>query len=380
MVETINNVTCGNHMKTHSLVLSLTLLIVVGCSKDNGPNNSGGSNPAGSNDQTIDNINAANGDISVALDRDNKLHVCYESFNIGLKYATNKTGTWATTMIFSENSNTANGGGSDITVDSSGFVHIVYATFSISGGDTAGIVYATNRSGSWVRTTITYSTVGQFSGVGIAVTPAGKTHIVYGDQTMHVIYKNNLAGSWTSGGVLGTYWTDVRPRLALDASNNLYVAYEHGGEGTLHLQVISSAGSLVSNSIIDGDAGSGTSVGWSPHIAINKTNGAVLVSYWNYNDHLLRLYNGGTITTLDTLTNWTAPAIVTDNGGKTYICYTDLATNQLCYVSNKTGDWLSEILPVSAISRNSDLAVESTGKVDFIYCLRGANALKLVSK
>ncbi len=367
-------------MKTYSYFLPLALLIFAGCSKDDAPNNSGDGNPPGADGQTIDIVNAANGDISAALDRNDKLHICYESFNTGLKYATNKTGAWATTMIFSENASTTNSGFSDIAVDSSGFAHIAYTTFAMSTGDTASIIYATNKSGSWVSARIAFTSVGQLSGVGIAVTPGGKAHVVYGDQTMHVSYKNNLSGSWTSAGVLGSYWTSVRPRLALDASNNVYVAYEHGGEGTLHLQVINSAGAPVSNSILDGVVGSGTSVGWSPHIAINKTNGAVLVSYWNYDSHLLRLSSGGTITTLDTLTNWTASAIVTDNGGKTHICYTDLAANQLRYASNKTGTMVNEILPVSAISMNSDLAVESTGRVDFIYCVRGANALKIFSR
>jgi hypothetical protein len=203
---------------------------------------------------------------------------------------------------------------------------------------------------------------------------------VYGDQTGYVAYRNNLAGSWTGAGFLGSYWTNVRPRLALDASNNVYVAYEHGGEGTLHLQVINAAGTPVSNSILDGVPGSGMSVGWSPHIAINRTTGSVLIPYWNYDSRLLRLYNGGTITTLDTLTNWTAPAIVTDNNGKAHICYTDLATSQLRYVNNTTGTWAGADLPVSVISRNSDIAVESTGRVHFIYCVKGANALNVVSR
>lgn len=367
-------------MKIHSLILSLTLLIFAGCSKDDSSSNPGGGNPPGSDNQTIDNVNAANGDISVAIDRNDKLHVCYQSFNISLKYATNKTGAWVTTTLYSENAGTSNSGFSDIAVDSSGSVHIVYTTFAMSAGDTASIIYATNTSGSWVNTTVAWCTVGQLSGVGIAVTPGGKAHIVYGDQTMHVCYKNNLSGSWTSARDLGTYWTELRPRLALDAGNNVYVAYEHGGEGTLRLQVINSAGTPVSNSILDGVSGSGTSVGWSPHIAINRTNGNVLITYWNYDTHLLRIYNGGTITTLDTLTNWISPAIVTDNNGKAHICYTDLSASQLWYVNNTTGPWVGESLPVSVISKNSDLAVESTGKVDVIYCLKGANALRVVSK
>jgi hypothetical protein len=367
-------------MHLTSSVFLLVMVVLIGCSKDDGPSSPGDGTTGGSGAQTIDNVNAANGDISAVLDRDNKLHVCYESFNRGLKYATNKSGVWATTMIFTETPSTSNGGGSDIGVDSSGFVHIVYATFSMRAGDTASIMYATNRSGSWVTTRIAFTTVGQMSGVGIAVTPGGKSHVAYGDYTGHVAYKNNLSSVWMGSGLLGTYWTNVRPRLALDASNNVYVAYEHGGEGTLHLQVINAAGTLLSNSILDGVPGSGTSVGWSPHIAINRITGSVLISYWNYDSRLLKLYNGGTITTLDTVTNWTAPAIVTDNNGKAHICYTDLSDSQLRYVSNKTGTWVGTHLPVSVVSRSSDIAVESTGKVHFIYCVKDANALNVISR
>ena len=368
-------------MKSYSTGLLLAFVIFLGCSKDNDPGNPGAGNPPGTADnQTIDNVNAANGDISLAIDRNDKLHVCYQSFNISLKYATNRTGAWVTTTMFSEDTSTSNSGFSDLAVDSSGAVHIVYTTFAMSAGDTARIIYATNKSGSWVNTTIAFCSVGPLSGAGIAVTPGGKAHIVYGDQTMHVCYRNNLSGTWTNAGVLGTYWTEVRPRLALDAINNVYVAYEHGGEWTLHLQVINSGGVPVSNSIVDGVSGSGTSVGWSPHIAINKANNNVLITYWNYDGRLLRLSNNGAKTTLDSLTNWTLPAIVMDNNGKAHVCYTDLSTSQLCYLSNKDGAWVNEILPVSVISKSSDIAVESTGKVDVVYCLRGANTLKIVSR
>lgn len=345
-------------MKTYLWLFTLIFFLLAGCSKNS--SNPAGNTDGSSNIQTIDNVNAANGDISAAIDGNNKLHAAYFSFNLGLKYATNKTGSWVTTMIHAEDTSTTISG--------------------LKVSDESAVYYATNKTGSWVKTKIAYATGSDFSGAGLAVTSTGKVHIVYGDQTMRLIYKHNLSGSWTSAGNLGSYWASVRPRLALDASNNVYVAYEHGGEGTLHLQVINSAGSLVSNSILDGVIGSGMSVGWSPDIAINKTNGAAIIPYWNYDSKLLKIYNGGTITTLDTLNNWTEPGIVTDNSGKAHICYTDLSTNELYYVSNKTGAWVREKLPVSVISKNSALVIESTGKLHFIYCVKGVNALRVITK
>jgi hypothetical protein len=361
-------------MKSYLIALILILLLLTGCSKNSG--NPAGNSDSTSNTQTIDNVNAANGDISATIDKNNKIHIVYNSFNLGIKYATNKTGSWVTTMIHAEDSTMYMTTYNDIAVDSSGFVHIVYTTSWMVVTGEAAVYYATNKTGSWVKTKLAYAIGADFSGCGLAVTSAVKVHIVYGDNTMHLMYKNNLSGTWTGAGNLGTYWTSVRPRLALDVSNNVYVAYEHGGEQTLHLQVINSTGSLVSNSII----GSGTSAGWSPDIAINKITGAAIIPSWNYDTHLLNVYNGGTVTTLDTLTNWIDPAIKTDISGKAHMCYTDLSTNELYYASNKTGTWIKEKLPVSVVSRSSDLVIESTGKIDFIYCVKGANELKIVSK
>ncbi len=367
-------------MKTYIWLFTLIILLLGGCSKESTNPIVNDDGTLNSNIQTIDNVNAANGDVSTAIDGNNKLHVAYFSFNLGLKYATNKTGSWVSTMIHPEDTSTTMSVYNDIAVDSSGFAHIVYTISGLRVTDESAVYYATNKTGIWVKTKIAFATGSDFSGAGLAVTSTGNVHIVYGDHTMSLMYKHNLSGSWTSAGNLGSYWTSVRPRLALDASNNVYVAYEHGGEGTLHLQVINSAGSLVSNSILDGVSGSGVSVGWSPDIAINKTNGFVLTPYWNYDSKLLKIYNGGTITTLDTLNNWTDPAIVTDISGKAHICYTDLTTYELYYVSNKTGPWVKEIITASVTARGSALVVEPTGKLHFIYCVKGVNSLRVITK
>ncbi|MBA4311358.1 MAG: hypothetical protein C0417_01890 [Chlorobiaceae bacterium] len=370
-------------MKTYLYLLVLISILFISCSKkESTPTDTSYDDidyPIPDN-STIDNVNAANGDISAAIDASDKIHVAYFSFNLGLKYATNKTGSWVATMIHPEDTNTTMSIYNDIALDSNGFVHIVYNASGLTLSDTSAIYYVTNKLGTWVRTTIASSIGSDFSGAGIAVASTGKVHIVYGNNSADLFYINNLSGSWSGPARIGSYWTGVRPRLALDANNNVYVAYEHGGEGTLHLQTISSTGSLILNSILDGVPGSGDSRGWSPDIAINKTNGSVLIPYWNYGNKLLNLYDAGTISRVDSLVNWTDPAIVTDVNGKAYICYTNLSTSELYLTSNKTGSWVKEKLPVSVISRSSNLVVESTGKIDFIYCLKGANALKVVSK
>ncbi|MFA4948993.1 MAG: hypothetical protein WC674_10895 [Candidatus Krumholzibacteriia bacterium] len=358
-----------------SLVL---LLLLMSCSKnESNPANGSGGSPTVDN-STVDNVNATNGDVSAAIDGNDKIHVAYFSFNRGLKYATNKTGPWVATMIHPEDTTTSTGYFNDIAVDNSGFVHIVYVTDGVTMNDTSAIYYATNKSGVWVKTKIAHAIGSGFSGAGIAVTSLGKVHIVYGNSSWDLCYTNDLSGVWSGHVRIGSYWTNVRPRLALDANNNVYAAYEHGGEGSLHLQTINSSGDLVFNSILDG-GNLGDARGWNPDIAINKTNGSVLISYWNYDSNLLKLYNAGTITTMDTLTNGTNPAVVTDDNGKAYVCYTDLSTDELYLVTNRTGSWASEKLPVSIVGSYSAVVVESTGKIDIIYNVLGAS-LKVISK
>jgi hypothetical protein len=366
-------------MKTILLIPILILGLLTGCSKDSTPAGSGEGTPGTTAGTLIDNVSAPNNDISAAIDKNDKLHVCYESFNTDLRYATNKSGTWVKTILFTETAQLSNGGCNDIAVDSSGFVHIVYVTFAMSMNDTSTIMYATNRSGSWTQTRVAFAPNSQVSGAGIAVTPGGKVHIAYGDQASRLRYRNNLSGTWSGALDLGSFWASVRPRLALDATNNVFIAYEHGGERTLRLQVINSSGSPVSNSILDGVPGSGISVGWTPAIAVNRTNGTLLVPYWNYDSQLLRLYDAGSFVRLDSV-DWTEPSVVTDNSGKGYISYTNLLTHTLCYATNRSGQWVTVSLPVAATGKASDLVVESTGKVDFVYAEYGANAVRVYTR
>ena len=68
-------------------------------------------------------------------------------FQHHLKYATNASGTWVkTTVDNSENIDEH----TSIAVDVSGKVHISYDAYT----RTSGLKYATNASGTWVKTTV----------------------------------------------------------------------------------------------------------------------------------------------------------------------------------------------------------------------------------
>lgn len=67
-------------------------------------------------------MNAANGDVSAAIDKHNKLHVAYFSFNLGLKYATNKTGSWVKEII----SASVTARGSALVVEPTGKLFFIY--------------------------------------------------------------------------------------------------------------------------------------------------------------------------------------------------------------------------------------------------------------
>lgn len=359
----------------------ITILLICGCSSDDS-SPTGGSLPDDPlpDNTLIDNVSAANGGISAAIDGNDNMHVAYFEFNRGIKYATNKSGGWAATMVHPEDTTLTMSVFNDIAVDTAGFVHIVYTTSGLTMSDTSAVYYATNKTGSWIRTKIAFTTNSSFSGCGIALTGAGKAHIAYGNKTMELFYTNNLAGPWISPVVVGSYWASVRPRLAAGPGDNVYLAYEHGGEGTLHLQQINAAGALGSNTIIAGVPSSGESKGWSPDIAVNPLTGSPLVVYWNYDDKRLNLYTEGNITMIDSLANWTEASITTDHNGHTYISYTDRSTNELYMVTDKSGAWAAEKMAVSANSMYSAIMVESTGKVDIVYCPTGVNALRVISK
>jgi len=330
----------------------------------------------GWNIQTIDPVNAANGDISAAIDANDAIHVFYPDFNRGLKYATNKAGTWVSSYIHEEDDDSYLNPFCAIAVDGNNNVHIVYSTSSQSFGGSDVLYYATNSAGSWIKTIIAMG--GDISGSDIAVDNNGKVHIAFGDGDGVVKYSNNKYGSWSGPTIIGSYFGMVEPSLALDSSGSVYIAYDDGWDGTLRLGVVNSAGILVSNIILDGGIQTvGYVTGWSPKIVIDKVSNLMYISYFDSTHELLKLYSAGSFTTISSC-QWPDSGMALDNNGNVHICFTNYP--KLEYATNESGSWVVEELPISAAGMDSDIVIESTGKIDIIYASSTTSSLSLISR
>jgi len=76
-------------------------------------------------------------DVSIAMDLSGALHVSYHDHNADLKYATNRSGSWVRSYIDARGSV---GAGNAVRVDGNGAVHITY--FDASN---AKLKHATDR-------------------------------------------------------------------------------------------------------------------------------------------------------------------------------------------------------------------------------------------
>jgi len=89
---------------------------------------------------------------SLAVDGAGKSHIAYTNDKRGLSYATNKSGSWVRqTITRSPADPTTRDTQASLAVDGNGKVHIAFVRydFSVPNGG-LGLFYATNKSGSWV--------------------------------------------------------------------------------------------------------------------------------------------------------------------------------------------------------------------------------------
>ncbi|MBI5194704.1 MAG: putative metal-binding motif-containing protein [Nitrospirae bacterium] len=162
------------------------------------------------------------GGISIAVDSDNKVHICEYDWELGrLWYFTNATGDWAKVDNASPTTNS-------IAVDSNDKVHISY----YYDGTNGGFKYATNASGSWVATTVDSNVYVEYN--SIKTDSNNKVHISYYDYTNHDLkYATNASDGWVtttvdSNGDVGGYSS-----IAVDSNNKVHISYSDGTNGDL---------------------------------------------------------------------------------------------------------------------------------------------------
>ncbi|MCP4606513.1 MAG: hypothetical protein GY847_39395, partial [Proteobacteria bacterium] len=223
-------------------ILFASVLCCVGCSQsigveepDAGSDKETDSQTGSSGDADTDSDADADGDADTDTDTDTDtdsdsdtdadrvaVHISYidETTN-GLKYATNRSGPWVTTLVDSQySSSTA------LALDSSGNAHIVY--YRSRSGDSY-IGYATNASGAWVNTEIaefyyvTHPTIALDSEdfAHISYISITDSHGFYNGSEL--IYMTNTSGAWVSATI--GYPSSNSSTIVLDALDQAHIAF-----------------------------------------------------------------------------------------------------------------------------------------------------------
>lgn len=142
--------------------------------------------------------------ISMTSDPQGHCHIAYfDRQSFGLKYATDRSGSWNVTLLEQGTEDYPVGNHMAICVDTQGTVHIAYHAeyYQFDGRYYVGILrYATNSGGDWSFGVIDDGGVDSHSvgwRVSITVDALGAVHVVYGDGTwVALMYATNANGTW----------------------------------------------------------------------------------------------------------------------------------------------------------------------------------------
>ncbi|MBI5364042.1 MAG: hypothetical protein HZA53_12735 [Planctomycetes bacterium] len=300
--------------------------------------------------------------IAIALDSLDRVHVhvsrleftdpWYAQHN---EYLTDASGTWTSTPIAGVQQ-----GDASIAVDAQGTVHLGYV-----GG---GMVHASVSSfGAW-----TLETVDAFASCrsSLALDTFGRAHAVYAadfyDTAWHGELRaaSNATGAWVvrtlDAADLGCGYPGVAPRIAVDASGTVHIAYVgvHPGYG---LQYAASSGGAWTRSTVTPDFVRGMALAvdaqGTPHVVYSDA-GAQL--------RHARLEPAGewTIEPIDTV-QAVAPSIAVDGSGNLHACYA-AAAHELRYATNASGAWRVALVDGEGYGledRTTALALDSQGRV-----------------
>ncbi len=132
--------------------------------------------------------------VGVRVDGAGVVHVAFTRHGRGLYYISRSAGgTWSgTTLVYDGYAFQP-----DLEIDGAGKAHV---TFGLGDEDntTAGVRYATNKTGPWVVSTIAN---GQAGNASLAIDGAGKAHVAYmraDTYPLGLYYATNTTGSWVS--------------------------------------------------------------------------------------------------------------------------------------------------------------------------------------
>ena len=151
---------------------------------------------------------------SIVVDNDNKVHVAYDNADgNGIIYATNRSGSWVRRKLTNGNDSLPH-----LTVDAQDRVRIIFTrTFTDSP---RAIYYVTNRTGEWKTKMLPWKAPG--STIRTAVSPSGTIHVVFTTDA-HAYYVTNASGTWVRER-LDAYFGN-QAVLAVDVNGKVHIAY-----------------------------------------------------------------------------------------------------------------------------------------------------------
>ena len=322
---------------------------------------------------------------SIAIDSYGFKHISYGRsgfFGEDLMYATDKSGSWVTTVVDSGGSV---GEYTSISVDSNDAVHISYYDATNTNLKYATCSSSCSSASSWSKVTIESSSgdVGEYTSISVDSNDA--VHISYYDATnTNLKYATcssscSSASSWSnvtiesSSGDVGKYNS-----IAIDSNDALHISYRDSTNTNLKYATCSSSSctssSAWTNSLIDSDG----NVGSRTSIAIDS-NDAAHISYYDFGNGDLKYatnQNGSwaktTVDATGTVGKYTSIAI--DSNDVVHISYYDATTKDLKYASNMqssiqtgVGNVIKFIDRVGEVGRYSSIAVDSNGDVHISY-------------
>jgi hypothetical protein len=293
----------------------------------------------------VDNSVAVDWLFSMALDSNNKAHIAYNDINEDFWYATNVTGSWVRTSLDPGTAVYS----SSITVDNNDKVHISYYNTSPNWN----LKYATNETGSWVYSTIDSGVdMGKFS--SIATDSNNKVHISYKDSIGNNLWYATNAGVIAGSGNCsasadfdcatvdsGGDVTD-ESSLVVDSNDKVHIVFYHWTPEDL-MYATNVTGAWVISPI---DVGA-DEVGWENSLAIDS-NDKLHVSYYDWTNGDLKyatdstgsweVYLVDTHEAGETDDRGSANSIAVDSYNHVHMSYFDDTNDDLRYVTNAVDD------------------------------------------
>jgi hypothetical protein len=326
----------------------------------------------------------------ISVDNAKRAHFVYGYFPTGsdtmeLKYATNGSGSWSTETLDS-------GMGDDafMDLDSLGKAHVAYNERASDE-----LRYTTNASGSWVITTVDsglgYGTGGNWGDLATVVDSADKVHISYNDAANQDLkYATNVSGSWTTETVDSAGSVGGRSFIAVDSADKVHISYCDKANDALKYAT-NASGTWVTTTLAYGLgylSVSGTSADWSGpiEIALDGLDKVHIAYYDLTNDELKYLTNASgswvTTTPASALGGYTEfqggrVSLGLDSTDKAHVSYYDAAGRELKYVTNASGSWATEGVPSAGkVGDFNSIAVDSWDKVHISHAETSSGELR----